>query len=269
MRRIVAGVAIVLALATSSSADLVNPSTLTLKETSPSQFTVELSLPLIKGRVLKARPILPEVCVIEGDAEVQGDNFKVVRTWAMTCDPNVLVGTAIGVQGLLGTSLDVQLTVETLDGRKYVGQLRPTQAYYLIPPSPTIRHMAVDVGGAAARQVLRRPELVILLLLCVFLGVRLPSLFASAGVFALGLALGQWLKTANWIGVSSFLPVMLTALMGLAISLSVILGRPSARHARWRTFSALMALMGVLYGGGGLPVKMVLSRSEQHLAFLL
>ncbi len=268
MKGIAASVALLLAFGTSALADLTNPSTLTLKETSPSRFTVELTLPIIQGRVLKARPVLPDVCVIDGDAEVQGDGRKVVRTWAMACDPNDLVGTAIGVHGLLGTSLDVQLTLETLDGRKYVGQLRPTRAYYLVPPSPTMWSMAVDVGGTAVRQVLRHPELAILLVLCVFFGVRLSGLFASAGAFAMALALGQWLTSVNWIGVSSFLPVMLTAVMGLATALRIMRGRASAPHARWWTPAAFMALVGVLYGGDGLPVEMVLPRSEQHLAFL-
>jgi len=53
---------------------------------------------------------------MEGTRPYKGDGSKVVRTWAMTCDPHDLVGTAIGVNGLLGTSLDVQLTIETLDG---------------------------------------------------------------------------------------------------------------------------------------------------------
>ena len=268
MKRIAACVALLLAIGTGVWADLTNPSTLALKETSPSRFTVELTLPIIKGRVLKARPVLPDVCVIEGDAEVQGDGFKVVRTWAMTCDPKELNGKAIGVRGLLGTSQNVQLTLETLDGRKYVGQLRPTQAYYLIPPSPTLRSMAVDVGGVAVRQVLRRVELAILFLLFVFLGVRLRDLFASAGALGVALALGQWLKTQNWMGVSAFLPVMLTAVTGLVVALSIIRGRTSASSATWRTSLALIALIGVLYGGGGLPVEMVLSRSEQYLAFL-
>ena len=125
MKRIAASVLLVLALTASATADLTNPCTLTLKETSASRFSVQLTLPIIQGRVLKARPILPDVCVIEGDADVQGDGSKVVRTWAMTCDPNDLVGTAIGVEGLLGTSLDVQLTIETLDGRKYMASTAP------------------------------------------------------------------------------------------------------------------------------------------------
>ena len=113
---------------------------------------------------------------------MQGDGSKVVRTWAMTRDPNDLVGTAIGVEGLLGTSLDVQLTIETLDGRKYVVDLRPTQAYYVVPPSPTMRSLAVEVGGAAVRQVLRLPGAGPLLLLRAFSGARCGSLRFGRGL---------------------------------------------------------------------------------------
>jgi urease accessory protein len=268
MKRIAACAVVLLALGTNALTDLANPSTLKLTETSPSRFTVELTLPVIQGRVVKARPVLPDICVVEGEPEVQGDNWKVVRTWTMTCDPDDLVGTAIGVQGLLGTSLDVQLTLETLDGRKHVGQLRPTQAYYLVPPPPTMGSLALAVGAAAARQVLRHPELAILLLLCVLFGLRLPGLLASAGVFAAALAVGQWLKAENWIGVSAFLPAVLTAAIGVAVALSIIRGQVSASHARWPTLAAFMALVGVLYGGAGLPLETVLSRREQQLAFL-
>lgn len=268
MKRMAATVALLLAVGTGALADITNPSTLILKETSPSRFTVELTLPLIQGRTLKARPVLPDICVIDGDPEVLGDSWKIVRTWAMTCNANELAGTAIGVRGLLGTTQNVQLTVETLDGRKYVGQLRPTQEFYWIPPSPTLWSMVVDFGGGAARQVLRHPELAVLFVLLVFLGVRLPALFASAGVFALALTLGQWLKTENWIAVSSFLPVMLTGVIGLVIALSMIGEKRPAPRAVWQTSSLLVVLMGVLYGGEGVPVEMVLSRSDRYLALL-
>ncbi len=268
LRHIVVCAVLLLAIGACARADLVNPSTLTLKETAPSRFTVELTLPVIQGRVLKARPVLPDACVIDGEPEVRGDSRQMVRTWAMDCDPDDLVGTAIGVHGLLGTTVDVQLTIELLDGRTYISQLRPTQAYYLVPPPPTLGSMVTDVGGAAARQALRHPELAILLLLCIFWGMRLPGLFAAAGAFALAQAAGQWLETENWIGVSPFLPVILTAVMGFSLAWSILRGAAVAPPAtRWR-FPLLMALMGMLYGGSGLPVELVLSRNGQILAYI-
>jgi hydrogenase/urease accessory protein HupE len=265
--RAAAAAVLLLALATGPRADLTNPSTLELKEIEPSRFTVALTLPVIQGNVLRARPVLPDVCVIDGDAEVDGDATKAVRTWTMTCDPDELVGTAIGVQGLLGTTVDVQLSIETLDGRKYVGQLRPMQAYYLVPPSPTLRSLVVDVGAEGLRRVLRRPELALLLLLCLCLGLRLPALLASAGAFSVALALGRWLRTENWLDVSAFLPVMLVAGMGFAIALRVVRGGEAARPISRGTLAVLLASMGLLYGGRGLPVDPLLSRVEQRLAF--
>jgi hydrogenase/urease accessory protein HupE len=265
--RAAAAAVLLLALATSARADLTNPSTLALKEVEPSRFTVALTLPVIQGKVLKARPVLPDVCVIEGDAVVEGDASRVVRAWTMTCDPDDLVGRAIGVEGLLGTTIDVQLSIETLDGRRYVGQLRPTQAYYLVPPSPTLRSLAVDVAGEGLRQVLRRPELALLFLLCLCLGLRMPALLASAGAFSVALGFGRWLRTENWLDVSSFLPVMLVAGMGSVIAVRILRGREAARPVSLGALAALLASMGLLYGGRGLPALLVLSRGEQRLAF--
>jgi len=56
MKRIAVSVVLLLALTTGATADLTNPSTLTLKETSPTRFSVELTLPIIQGRVPKVRP---------------------------------------------------------------------------------------------------------------------------------------------------------------------------------------------------------------------
>ena len=84
-------------------------------------FTVELTLPIIQGRVLRARPVLPDVCVIEGDAEERTDGMKAVRTWTMTCAPDDLLGRAIGVRGLLGTTTNVDVGLDTIiDDLKWV-----------------------------------------------------------------------------------------------------------------------------------------------------
>ncbi len=268
MIRFVTTAVLLLVVATGAQADLTNPSTLKIEETAPSRFTVELTLPLIKGRVLKARPVLPDICVIEGEPEVRGDNMKVVRTWQMHCDPDALVGKAIGVQGLLGTAQDVQLTLSTLDGRTYVSQLRPTQAYFLVPPAPTIGRMAADIGGAAARAVLRCPELLVLMVLLVFSGIRLPGLFAAAGAFAAAPALGQWLESESLLQGASVLPPILTAALGLVTAVRILDDEAAASPAGRRTLAVLLTAVGLLYGSSGLPVAMVLSRSEQHLAFL-
>ena len=65
MQRVVATVLLLLALATSARADLTNPATLVIQEFEPSRHTVELTLPVVGGRVVRVRPVLPDICVLE------------------------------------------------------------------------------------------------------------------------------------------------------------------------------------------------------------
>ena len=194
MRRIALGFLLVLVSATGAVADLTNPSTLTIKETSPSRFTVELTLPVINGRVVKAKPVIPDVCVVDGEPEVRGDSLKAIRTWTMSCDPAQLVGAPVGIQGLLGTALDLQLTVETLDGRRHVQQLRATRAYFVIPPPPTLAGLALDAGRQGCERLLRRPEMALLILVLLLAGTRRRALVIPLVVFAAAQGMGQWLR---------------------------------------------------------------------------
>jgi len=82
------------------SADFVNPASLEITEIQASEFEAVLTLPLIKGRVLKAKPVFPECFVMQGEVTERAVSGSVLRTWSMTCAPQDLVDAAIGVQGL-------------------------------------------------------------------------------------------------------------------------------------------------------------------------
>ncbi len=259
-----------LALARTASADFTNPATLELKEVSPSQFEVVLTLPLINGRVLKAKPILPDICVIKGDLDERGVSGSVIRTWMMECNPDDLVGAPIGVAGLLGTSQEIQLTIETLDGRKYVQPLRPTQSFFAIPPSPTFAQLALDAGRKGIELVLRRPELVLLILLSGFLALRKGAFAAAVLAFAMAQALGQWLAGQNWMVMSPFLPRILTALAALLVAFEIVRGQSAAFVGWHRPLWIVMLLLGLLYGAAQpeTVATMGLSRGEHTIAFV-
>ncbi|MHC4711890.1 MAG: hypothetical protein ACYTAN_01290 [Planctomycetota bacterium] len=250
-------------------AHLSNPATLEIKEVSPGQFTVVLTLPLIDGRVLKARPVLPDICVIKGEPAVQSSGSAVIRTWEMECDPNDLVGAPIGVHGLLGTSLEILLTIETLDGRKHVQPLRPTQSFYAISPPPTFIQLARDAGGQGIRRILHRPELVLLFVVSVFLALRTRAFVAGIFAFAVAQGLGQWLAGQNWMTVSPFLPKTLTALTALLAALELVRRKPVLRPGWHRPLWIPMLFLGVLYGAAQPETvpTMGLSRVEQSMAF--
>ena len=125
-------------------ADLANPSTLVIQETSPSRFTVELTLPVINGRIVKAKPILPDICVVDGEPEVRGD--------AMQGDPNVDHDLRSGAAGgrARGHPRPPRHGAGRAPDRRDAGwpaarqQLRATQAFFVIPPPPTLAELALE-----------------------------------------------------------------------------------------------------------------------------
>ena len=229
-------------------ADFTNPATLQLTEISPSQFEVVLTLPLIKGRVLKAKPILPDICVVKGDLDERGAGGSVIRTWQVECNPNDLVGAPLGVSGLLGTSQVIQLTIETLDGRKHVQPLLPTQSFYAIPPPPTVTQLALAGSRKGIELVLLRPELVLLILLSGFLTWRKRSFVAAILAFSIAQMLGQLLAGQNWMVMSPFLPRTLTALTALLVAYEILRGQETMVAGWHRPLWVVMILLGLLYG---------------------
>jgi hydrogenase/urease accessory protein HupE len=270
LKRVAALVLLQLALATGAAADLPSPSTLVIQETSPSRFTVELTLPVVNGRIVKAKPALPDICVVDGEPEVRGDSTKAIRTWTITCDPAQLVGTPVGIQGLLGTALDVRLTVETLDGRRHVRQLRATQAFFVIPPPPTLTELASAAGRRGTERLLRRPEMALLILVSLLIGVGWRALLVGLVSFAAAQGLGQWLAGQRWMVMSVFLAQVAAA--GAAWLAGVeLMGRPVLRPGWLRPLSVPMLLLGVLYGAAQPETvpTMGLSTGEQGLSLVL
>jgi hydrogenase/urease accessory protein HupE len=270
MKRVAAWVVLQLALAATAWADLANPSTLVIEETSPSRFTVELTLPVINGRIVKAKPVLPDICVADGEPEVRGDARKAIRAWTVTCDPAQLVGAPVGIHGLLGTVLDVLLTLETLDGRRHVRQLRATQAFFVIPRPPTLTDLASGAGRGGAERLLRRPEMALLILLSLLMGMRWRALLVALVAFAAAQGLGQWLAGQRWMVMSVFLPQVAAAATAWLVGVE-LMGRPVLRPGWWRPFSVPMLALGVLYGAAQPETvpTMGLSAAEQGLSLLL
>lgn len=252
-----------------ASAHLSNTSTLELKENSPRRFQMVLTLPIVEGRVIKARPVLPGSCAVVGEPTERGTGVSVVRTWEMDCDPRELIGLPIGVSGLLGTSQEVILTIETLDGRKQTHVLRPTQPFFVIPEPPSPWNIVGPALWEGARRVLLRPELGLLVLLVVLLNMGIGPVTAGLFAFVFAQALGQWLGGQTWMAVSPFLPRALTALIALLVAVELVSGQPLLRRGWLKPWWAVMLGLGLLAGSAQpdtIPT-LGLSRVEQGVGF--
>jgi hypothetical protein len=249
-----------------ASADFVNPASLEITEVRASEFEIVLTLPLIKGRVLEAKPVFPECFMMQGEVRERAVSGSVMRTWSMSCDPQALMGAAIGVQGLLGTTQEILLTVKTLAGRDYRYTLRGTQSFYIVPRPPTMLQMALQAGLQGMKQVLRRLELVLFVCVALMLGLRRRSWLALALVFALAQMLGQGLGLRSWMVVAPFWARLFCALATLLMVMDLY----CARAGVGRRLGGPVLLLGLLYGAAQSPVATdwVLSTQEQYLALV-
>lgn len=254
-----------------SWAHLGASASLVIEERSPGRFELAFKLPIVEGRVLKARPVLPEVCAVRGEPQLRSTGIAVVRSWSMDCAARDLVGTPIGVAGLLGTAQDVQLSVSFLDGQKHLAVLRPTQSFWIVPPSPSLPELAWRAGREGFRRVSRSPELVLLLGIAALSGLPRRALLLGILAYALAHGAGHLLAERAGMAVTPALPRALTAGAGWLLAAAIVRrggdATPRAGGYGWLA----MALIGVL-AGGVLPETALpsgLSRAGQQLGLAL
>ena len=142
----------VLLCATTAFADLTFPAVFEVAEKDPGQFQLKLTVPLIKGRYMKAKPIVPAAFRPEGEPEARAGVASLTRSWQIEADPALLPGEVFGLEGLLGTPQEVRFLLTTLDGRRHETILRSTQSLFFVPPTPSVG----DLVAISTREGLRR-----------------------------------------------------------------------------------------------------------------
>lgn len=132
-------------------ADLTFPAVFEIVEETPNTLRLSLTVPLVKGRYLNVKPLVPDSLRADGKVEARAGTGSLTRTWQVEADPASLYGEAFGLDGLLGTSQEVRFSLTTLDGRKHETVLRSTRPIFFIPSPPE----SVELAATAARDGLR------------------------------------------------------------------------------------------------------------------
>jgi len=242
-------------------ADVTNPASLKIKEITSSNFEIVFTLPLINGRVLKAKPIFPDIFIVQGDVNEKGISGSVIRTWNVKCNPEDLVSVPIGVSGLLGTSQQIQLIIETLDGRIYSEVLLPTRSYFVVPPPPSFFKLVFESSIKGMKLVFNRLELVILIMLLVFLKLNIREMVWGIIAFAFAQSLGLWLADQYWIVMSLYLPTALTALTALFIAYDNIRSEQDINIGWHHPLWIVMFLIGLIYGAAQPQTNLIMGLS--------
>ncbi|MDX1331518.1 MAG: hypothetical protein R3252_00695, partial [Robiginitalea sp.] len=228
-------------------ADIVFPAQLQLTETTPGTFEVLFILPVINGKTLKAQPVLPEFCTPISEPTVQVDAYQKKTRWEIQCENTSLHGQQIGIEGLLGSPIDIILVIRTLEGRTYRTTLSPNESYYQVPPPPGLTEFLREGTLSGARSLLLQWGLGLLFLVCLLRTPAIPFR-RMLGIAILGVSLGHFLSAQelllvpSWGGDLAALLVSLTLLLPTALGLKTRESKPMAL--------ALLGLGSLLIGGG-------------------
>ncbi len=139
-------------------ADLTFPAVFEIVEETPNMFRLSLTVPLVKGRYLKAKPIVPDAFRPEREPEARAGTGSLTHSWQVEAEPASLHGEFFGLEGLLGTSQEVRFLLTTLDGRQHETVLRSTRSIFIVPPPPATEQLAATAARDGLRCAARHTE---------------------------------------------------------------------------------------------------------------
>ncbi|WP_066224046.1 hypothetical protein [Formosa haliotis] len=191
-------------------ADIVFPARLELRETKPGVFQVVYVLPVMQGKVLKATPLLPDLCSPLGEAMISGNENTKRQTWTINCTNVVLEGQRIGIDGLQGSPVDILLAIEMLDGRTFNTTLSSIRPYYVIPKAPSIWFILKEAAVKGMRIPLSIAPLLLLLLALLSFKIKTKTILFTGLTFSIALAIGHYLAIKELVKIMVYLPAILT-----------------------------------------------------------
>ena len=206
MKRVVFALFLILfSLITTGRADLAYPASFEVIEEETDLFQVTLTVPLIKGRYMKVKPIIPDAFQPEEEPLATAGAASLTRSWSIRANRDALYNQFFGLEGLLGTVTEVRFLLTTLDGRRFETVLRATQSVYLIPqPEPTGR-IAVQAARNGLRHTVRSFGLWTVLATLLLSGLSTRRRILLAAILSAGFLVVQ-LTSVNFIqeGLSGF-----------------------------------------------------------------
>ena len=193
--------ALLLALLSSPArADDLRPGYLDWTENKPGEWAVTWKAPLLGGLATRARPLLPEGCMIEETARRLAGP-ALIETARVRCE-HPLAGRAIGLDGLERSFSDALVRIAPLG--------RPVQAGRLTPDAPRLTVAAKTGRGQVARtyfalgieHILLGFDHLLFVIGLVLLIRRGRQVAVTVTMFTLAHSLTLALTTLGWLAVS-------------------------------------------------------------------
>ncbi|MDE2435394.1 MAG: HupE/UreJ family protein [Sphingomonadales bacterium] len=144
LRRLLAVLIGLLALAGSAAADELRPGYLELTQQDQTHWRLIWKAPVLGGLATRSRPALPSFCSL-GPAQSRLDGSNVVSLIPVTCS-RPLDGARVGIAGMESSLTDALVRIAPLG--------RPVQAERLTPEHPTVKVAAVPDRWLVAKTYL-------------------------------------------------------------------------------------------------------------------
>jgi len=217
-------------LITTGHADLSYPASFKIVEEETDRFQITLTVPLIKGRYMKVKSILPDAFRPEEEPLTSAGVASLTRSWSIRANRDALYNQFFGLEGLLGTVTEVRFLLTTLDGRRFETVLRATEPIYLIPQPEPPGTIALQAARQGVRHSVRSFGLWIVLATILLSGVSVRLRILLTAILSVGVLAVQ-ITAANMsqAGLSGF-EVRLSSVFFLAgsaagiLSLTAVLG---------------------------------------------
>jgi hypothetical protein len=249
-------------------ADMVFPARLELVESQPGLFDVQFNLPVQNQARIKATPVLPSVCLATAPPEESFSATAYTAAWQVNCTADALPGQTVGVDGLLGSQIDVLLSIKTRDGRQYGAVLKPARARYVIPRPPSLLQLTGKALVDGMRGSFVRIDLFLLIWLVVLFGLRRRDAIVALMAGGVAYAVAQAFAGENLLLLPASLPGVVILLLGVYFANRLANGSDEGQKQRFPAWVAA-AFIGALYGGAlqGVQTAQEFSRFEQGAAF--
>ena len=229
-------------------ADMVFPARLELVESQPGLFDVRFNLPVQNQARIKATPVLPSVCVATAPPEETFTATRYMAAWQVSCPAEALPGQTVGVDGLLGSQIDVLLSIKTLDGRQYSAVLKPARARYVIPRPPSLLQLTGKALVDGMRGSFGRIDLYLLIWLIVLFGRRRREGLIALMAGGITYAVAQAFARGNLLLLPAGLPTVLILLLSVYFANRLANGGDIGQKQRLSAWVA-GGFIGALYGG--------------------
>ncbi|TJY55547.1 HupE/UreJ family protein [Sinimarinibacterium sp. CAU 1509] len=250
--RIAAGSALWLLALTAAQAHPLSPALLQLKQTAPTQYSVDWRVSPQAATRTPLAPVFPADCAAVSAKPDVLDSGLLIQRWNLRCQ-SALAGRPLRIDGLARSPINVILRLQRLQGGEVQALLDADQDTFMVPENV----LSSAAGGVFAaylqmgiEHLLSGLDHVLFVLGLLLLARRGRVLLLTITAFTLGHSLTLALAVLGVVRVNAALTELLIALSIVWLALEVVRNRTVGSGWAARRPWALAGGFGLLHGLG-------------------